>query len=115
VEHLKGFQRKALRGQAHGLKPVVSVGRRGMTDALFRAVDQALERHELIKVKFIEMKEKEEKQAASRFLEEKTRCELVGLIGHTGIFFRRNEDPEKHRVFLPRTSGEQPGPGPKDV
>ena len=110
MERLKGFQRKALRAQAHGLKPVVSVGQKGMTDALFRAVDRALERHELIKVKFIEMKEKEEKQAAARVLEEKARCDLVGLIGHTGIFFRRNENPEKHRVFLPRTSGERPGP-----
>jgi RNA-binding protein len=113
VKSLQGFQRKALRGQAHGLKPVVTVGQKGMTDTLVRAVDRALGTHELIKVKFIEMKEKEEKLAAACVLERENRCELVGMIGHTGIFFRRNRDPEKQRVFLPMTPGERPAPARK--
>jgi len=109
MERLKGFERAHLRGLAHRLKPVVQVGRNGVTEALVGAVVRALESHELIKVKFVDFKEKEEKQAVARALEEEARCELVGMIGHTGLFFRRNPDPEKRRVHLPGRAGADGG------
>ena len=102
---LNGFERAHLRGLAHRLKPVVQVGQKGVTEALVRAVDRALENHELIKVKFVDLKEKDEKQAVARTLEEAVRCELVGMIGHTGLFFRRHADPEKRKVRLPERPG----------
>lgn len=62
MERLKGFERAHLRGLAHRLKPVVQVGRTGVTEALVGAVGRALESHELIKVTFVDLKEKEEKR-----------------------------------------------------
>lgn len=44
-------QRQYLKGLAHPLAPVVQVGTAGVTDAVVAAIDEALERHELIKVK----------------------------------------------------------------
>ncbi len=49
---LKGFQKKHLKGLAHGLKPVVQIGKEGITEGIIRAVDEGLFRHELIKIKF---------------------------------------------------------------
>lgn len=99
---LTGFQKRFLRGAAHALKPVVFVGQKGFTDALVKAMDEALERHELIKVKFIEFKEKAKKHGVVERIETALSCTAVGLIGHTAIFYRQQQDPQKRRIVLPQ-------------
>jgi RNA-binding protein len=94
-------QRKYLRGLAHGLKPVVFVGQKGLTATLSSAVHEALEAHELIKVKFVEFKEKDLKAAITARIEADSEAVLVGLIGHTAIFYRAQRDPQKRRIELP--------------
>jgi len=101
MKKLEGFQRKYLRGLAHGLKPVVLIGQKGMTDDLLKAAKQAFESHELIKIKFIDFKEKEQKEEISRILEKKTGSELVGAVGHIYIFFKQQDDTEKRKINLP--------------
>jgi RNA-binding protein len=96
---LKGSQRKWLRGQAHALKPVVQIGKMGLSEAALRQIDEALADHELIKVQAVAPKE--EKQEMARQIEEATGAEVVGLIGHVLILFRQNEDPEQQRFELP--------------
>lgn len=49
--HLNNQQRKHLVTLAHALKPVLWVGRRGITPALLDELDRALAHHELLKVK----------------------------------------------------------------
>jgi putative YhbY family RNA-binding protein len=44
-------ERQALKGRAHGLKPVVLLGAAGLSPAVLREIDRALAAHELIKVK----------------------------------------------------------------
>ncbi|MBH2006927.1 MAG: YhbY family RNA-binding protein [Myxococcaceae bacterium] len=41
-----------LKSEAHLLKPVVQVGKNGITEAVLSEIDAALKAHELIKVKF---------------------------------------------------------------
>lgn len=48
---LLGKERSRLRALAHELRPVVQVGRQGLTDGLVQEVDAALSSHELIKIK----------------------------------------------------------------
>lgn len=98
---LKGFQKKYLRGLAHGIKPVVFIGQKGLNDAVTRSMDEALDHHELVKVKFIEFKEKEQKQQLVEAIEKQSGCESAGIIGHTAIFFRQNSDPEKRKITIP--------------
>jgi RNA-binding protein len=92
---LTGAQRQQLRGRAHGLEPVVQVGRAGITPAVLRSVDSALTTHELIKVR---LHEPEDKHAAATELAERTRSALAGLIGHTVILFRPH--PDKPKITL---------------
>ncbi len=101
MEKLKGFQRKYLRGIAHSLKAVVLIGQKGNTEAVLKAVEEALEVHELIKIKFIDSKEKEQKNEIIRDLEIKSESEMVGMIGHTAIFYRKQTDPDKCKIILP--------------
>jgi RNA-binding protein len=98
---LKGFQKKYLRGLAHNLKPVVQIGREGVTEGIIRAIAEGLFRHELIKIKFTDIKEKGQKETAAGQVAIKTGSELVGMIGHTMILYRRQADPEKRKITIP--------------
>ncbi len=98
---LNGFQKKYLKGLAHGLKPVVFIGQAGLTDAVIDNADAALKKHELIKVKFIAFKEKSRKNDLMAAFCRRTAAELVGSIGHMAIFFRPSRENGKNRVVLP--------------
>lgn len=92
---LTGRQRKRLRGLAHALEPVVQVGTSGVTDAVARAVDEALLAHELIKVR---LREPADKNAAAASLATRAEAALCGLIGHTAILYRPH--PERPTIAL---------------
>lgn len=101
MKKLEGFQRKYLRGLAHKAKPVVFIGQKGITETLNRSINDALTAHELIKVKYIDFKEKEKKTEIAGIIEKTHACEMVGMIGHTAIFFRRHPDEEKRKIAVP--------------
>ncbi|MFZ5573259.1 MAG: YhbY family RNA-binding protein [Thermodesulfobacteriota bacterium] len=101
MEKLSGAQRKFLRSLAHGLKPCVHIGHRGITATVIQAVNDALDAHELIKVKYIECREKERKAEMADQIQAETFCDMVGAIGHTAIFFRIQKDPAKRKITLP--------------
>ena len=48
---MTGKERAALRAQANGLVPLFQVGKGGISDALIKQTDDALEARELIKLK----------------------------------------------------------------
>jgi len=103
MKKLTSYQKKYLRGLAHNLKPVVFIGQKGMTDQVASSTDEALNAHELIKVKFNEFKKKVEKMKIAELIETGTGCQLVGIIGHVAIFYRRHGDPEKRKIKIPTT------------
>lgn len=96
MKDLRGFQRKFLRGKAHGLKPVVQVGQSGVTGSVIANVEVQLLAHELIKVR---MREPENKKAMALALAEQTHAVLCGLVGHTAILFKPH--PENPIIVVP--------------
>lgn len=96
---LTSKQRSALKAQAHALKPVVSVGQKGITEALVAETERALVAHELIKVRFHEADDLDEGVVA---LANDASAECVGVVGKNAIFFRRN--PDRPKVTLPASS-----------
>jgi len=101
---LSGNQRKFLRAEAHHLEAAVRVGKEGLTPGLLTAIDQALDAHELIKIRFVALKE--EKAVAIPEIEGRTASACVGVVGHVGIFYRQQPDPEKRRTVLPQARDE---------
>ncbi len=99
MSELSGAQKKYLRGLAHGLKPVVHVGRNGLTESVFESLDQALDSHELIKVKFSDHRDRKGELAAT--IDARLGSVQAGTIGHVAIFFRRARDPERRSIRLP--------------
>ena len=98
---MQGFQRKHLRGLAHSLKPMVHLGQKGLTEGLLFSMNEALELHELIKLKFLDFKEKSQKTELAGLIEQRTGADLVGIIGNIAIFYRQQEDSEKRTIVLP--------------
>ena len=96
---LKGWQKQYLRSLAHHLKPLIQIGKHGITDALVAQVNKALDDHELIKVKFLSFKD--EKEDLSTLLTEKTGAEFVGALGNVLILYRQQKDKEKRTIILP--------------
>ena len=101
MHELKGFQKKYLRGLAHKLQPVVYIGQKGVTAAVCATLAEALDTHELVKVKFVDNKEKETKRLICAELEQRTGAGLAGLIGHVATLFKSHPDPEKRKIVLP--------------
>ena len=102
MQALKGYQKKFLKARAHGLKPVVFIGQKGLTPTLIESIQKALERHELIKVKFIEFKDRQQKLSTAEAVTAEADCQLVGMIGHMVILYRQQSDPEKRKIQLPQ-------------
>ena len=101
LNDLKGYQKRYLKGLAHRLKPVVSIGQKGITDAVIQSIDAALETHELIKVKFIGEKDKVVKHSIFYDAALRANSQIVGVIGHVGILYRPCADPDKRTIRIP--------------
>ena len=98
MSELTGSQRKQLRKLAHRLSPVAAIGKQGLTDAVVDAVDQALADHELIKLKFADFKN--EKEALSQQLAERTKSHCVGQLGNITILYRQHPVPKQRQISL---------------
>ena len=96
---LTNAQIRFLRGHAHGLKAMLQVGGKGVTPALLAEVGQALEDHELIKVK-VAAEDREARQALVDDIAGGVGAALVQRIGHTAVLYRPSRD--KRQIVLPR-------------
>ena len=102
MKTLSGSIRTYLRGQAHHLKPLVIIGQQGVTDTVIQAINDALDLHELIKIKFNSFKEQKKELAAE--IEQQTRSELLGIIGNIAIYYRQQPDKDKRKIQLPASA-----------
>lgn len=93
---LTSTQRKRLRGLAHGLKPVVRLGKDGVTETVVGELDRALDHHELVKVRLVG--DRDERTRDSEALADRTGAEVAGTIGSVAILFRRQHDPDRRTV-----------------
>ncbi|BBI92882.1 ribosome assembly RNA-binding protein YhbY [Serratia symbiotica] len=96
--HLNNKQKQHLKGLAHPLKPVVMLGNHGLTEGVLAEIEQALEHHELIKVK-IAAEDRETKTLIADAIVRETGACNVQVIGNTLILYR----PSKERkINIPR-------------
>lgn len=96
---LTGKERRFLRGLGHHLTPVVMVGKDGISTALVAAANQALDDHELIKIKVGEGSPMDRYEATDA-LAEATGSEVAQVLGRTALLYR--PDPKNPRIELPR-------------
>jgi RNA-binding protein len=98
MKKLTGQQLRKLKGLAQRREAVVRVGKHGLTAAFLESLDEALSRHELVKVKFADLKD--QKKELAPLLAEKTGSHLVTRVGNVVVLYREQSDPEKRSVLL---------------
>ncbi|MCE5256649.1 MAG: YhbY family RNA-binding protein [Spirochaetaceae bacterium] len=96
---LTSKRRSFLSAEAAQLPALMQIGKNGPTEALSAQLELLLNRHELVKLRFVDFKD--DRKTIASDLAAATGSELVRIIGNTAIFFRQNPDPEKrHPEFL---------------
>jgi len=96
---LTGAQKKYLRGLAHHQKPIVQLGKNGLTEPVLQSIEEALDAHELIKVRLVDPEGRKKELAEE--VASRTSSAWVGLVGHVVTLYRRQPDPEKRTIDLP--------------
>jgi RNA-binding protein len=96
TNELSSAQIRKLKSLAQHLEPVLRVGKAGLSEAFLQSLDQALVRHELVKVKFAEFKEQKKELAPQ--LAAKTASQLVTRVGNVVVLYREQTDPTRRVV-----------------
>jgi RNA-binding protein len=90
---LTGKQRRHLRALGHHLKPVIHLGKEGLTGGLIAACDAALADHELVKIKLLESVG-DDRDTVGAALAEAVSGALAQTLGRTLLIYRaRAKDP----------------------
>lgn len=89
MEKMTSKQRAEFRSKAQTLSPVVMVGQNGVSESVIAALNEALDCHELVKVKFQDFKE--DTKELSLQLEKETASTLIATTGFTAVFYRKSD------------------------
>jgi RNA-binding protein len=96
---LTSRQRSYLKSLAHPLKPILQVGKEGLTDAVARGVEDALHTRELLKIKVLESAPADAREIGAALAAAIDGAELVQVIGRTAVIYRAH--PEAPEITLP--------------
>jgi len=92
-------QRAYLRGLAHDLDPIFRVGKESVTPEFTEAVNEALEKRELIKISVLKNCEERPYDLADT-LAGRTKAQVVQVIGRRFVLYRRSKNDPK--IELPK-------------
>ena len=97
---LTSKQRAHLRGLAHALKPIMHVGKEGVTPAATRALQQVFDTHELVKVRVLEAAPEPARETGHALAAGISGAEVVQTVGRSVTLYRA--DPETPAIQLPK-------------
>ncbi len=83
---LTNAQIREFKARAQRLKAILKIGKEGLSPDFLAALDDALQHHQLVKVKFDEFKEQKKKLAPQ--LAEKSGAHLVTRVGNVVVLYR---------------------------
>ncbi len=87
-------QKKRLRGLGHKLKPVVTIGAGGLSEALLEEFTRSLDHHELMKLK-VNLGDRNERDAAIQVVCDHSGAQLIQRVGNVGLLFRKKKKGSK--------------------
>jgi RNA-binding protein len=96
-------QRAHLKALAHPLKPILHLGKEGVTDAAARTVEEAFNTRELLKIKILDTAPESARDTGAALAARVPGGHLVQVIGRTVVLYRPH--PEKPTIKLPPPKG----------
>ena len=88
-------QLKQMKTKAHALKPVIMIGQAGLTEAVSKEIELALDTHELIKIKI--RAEREDRKLIQQHICTETNAELIQSIGQVVVIYRQKPEQAKKK------------------
>jgi RNA-binding protein len=86
MQPLPNSELRKYKARAQLLEPMFKVGKAGLSDGFVKSVSDALALHDLVKVKFVELKE--QKKALAPVLAERTASHLIMRVGNVAVLCR---------------------------
>jgi len=81
--------RKALRAAGHKLNPIVQIGKEGVTQAVLAQLSEALDHHELVKVK-VGTESPEDRFEAAERIQADGNAQVAQVLGRTILAYRQH-------------------------
>lgn len=99
MPELTSRQRAHLRALAHPLKPVLQVGADGVSEPFLRALGEAFNTRELLKVRVLDTADLSVREAAEKVAATEGGFHVVSTIGRVMVVYR--PFPESPQIELP--------------
>ena len=93
-------QRAYLKGLAMTMDPIFQIGKASMNPGLTQAVSEALDARELIKITVLKNC-LDDGRSIAEVLVERTRSEVVQVIGKKIVLYKPAKDEAKRKIVLP--------------
>ena len=93
-------QRSYLKGLAMTMDPIFQIGKSSVTPELTAAITEALEARELIKITVLKNC-LDDGRSIAEVLAERTRSEVVQVIGKKIVLYKPAKDEAKRKIVLP--------------
>ena len=87
-------QRQYLKVKAAELKPVVMIGKNGITESVIEEIKSSIEQHELIKVK-AKAEDREQRDELAQYLAEQSESTVVQFLGNNLTLFKQAKKNSK--------------------
>ena len=84
---ISNTKRKELKKKSYSLKPIIMIGQNGLTDSVINEIDNALDTHELIKVR-TRGSDKDERTQQCLKIKEKLNADIIHRIGFITVLYR---------------------------
>ena len=93
-------QRAYLKGLAMTMDPIFQIGKNSLTPEFTKAVQEALEARELIKISVLQNCLDDPKELAA-MIADRTRSQVVQVIGKKIVLYKEGKD-DKKKIILPK-------------
>ncbi len=93
---LSNDKKKKLRSIAHDEKAIVQIGKNGLTETVLESFEDALIRHNLVKVNLLKTAPISAKEVAE-ILSEDFSCDVVSVVGRVIVLYRYSK---KGRIIV---------------
>ena len=93
-------QRAYLKGLAMTMDPIFQIGKNSLTPEFTKAVQEALEARELIKISVLKNCADDPRELAE-IIAERTHSQIVQVIGKKIVLYREGKD-DKKKIVLPQ-------------
>jgi RNA-binding protein len=99
MDRLSSKQRAHLKSLAHPLKPLLQIGKEGVTPEVAQTLEDAFRTRELLKVKVLENAPDDADATGAELAAAVSESHLVQVIGRTVVLYRRH--PAEPEIRLP--------------